>query len=231
MVIRLITLILAVTLLHPMGQAQPSGRPLNVLFIAVDDLRPELGCYGTPIVRSPHIDTLARQGLRFDRAYCQQAICGPSRTSLMTGLRPDSCRAIHNEVYFRTTVPGVVTLPQHFIAHGYEAVYTGKIYHAGMRDEEKSWSMKAVMPKRLGPAPVGGYALPENQALVKQRREEAKRQYPGMEVWALWPLSWAGAVVLFVVLMHLVKLIGWLHGSYAKVMLVGRFSEAGQASS
>jgi len=174
---------LAVTLLARMAQSG-TGRPLNVLFIAVDDLRPELGCYGTPIVKTPNIDALAERGLRFDRAYCQQAICGPSRTSLMTGLRPDSSGATHNDVYFRKTTPDVVTLPQQFIAHGYESIYTGKIYHAQMRDEDRSWSRKAVFPK-TGPLPVRGYALPENQALIKRRLAEAKKQYPGQDVWSL----------------------------------------------
>ena len=181
--IRILAAILAVTLLARMAQGG-TGRPLNVLFIAVDDLRPELGCYGTPVVNTPNIDALAERGLRFNRAYCQQAICGPSRTSLMTGLRPDTSGAVHNDVYFRKTVPDVVTLPQQFIAHGYESIYTGKIYHTWMRDEEKSWSSKAVFPK-AGPAPVGGYALPENQALVKRRQEDVKKQYPGDKVGGL----------------------------------------------
>ncbi len=158
---------------------------MNVLFIAIDDLRPELGCYGQALVKSPHIDSLAERGLRFTRAYCQQAICGPSRASLMTGLRPDTSRVVHNDTYFRKTVPDVVTLPQHFVAGGYEAVYTGKIYHTWMRDEEKSWSMKAVFPKRTRPFPVGGYALPRNQELVKRRQLEVKRKYPGMKVGGL----------------------------------------------
>lgn len=183
--IRLLAVLPAVALLHRTTLGETPRRPPNVLFIAVDDLRPELGCYGAPIVKSPHIDALAERGLRFDRAYCQQAICGPSRTSLMTALRPDTSGAIDNETYFRKTVPDVVTLPQQFVAHGYESIYTGKIYHAWMRDEEKSWSMKAVMPKRLGPAPVGGYALPENQALVRRRQEEVKKQYPGKKVGGL----------------------------------------------
>ena len=161
-----------------------SDRP-NVLFIAVDDLRPALGCYGQAFVKSPHIDALAARGLRFDRAYCQQAICGPSRASLMTGLRPDSAGVVHNETYFRRTVPDVITLPQHFIARGYEAVYTGKVFHGRMRDEEKSWSRKAAFPKRAGPAPIGGYALPANQALVRRRQQEVREQYPGKKVGGL----------------------------------------------
>ncbi len=73
------------------GQTNP-----NILFIAIDDLRPELGCYGSPIAKSPHIDRLASEGLKFNRAYCQQAICSPSRASLMTGARPDTNGAIEN---------------------------------------------------------------------------------------------------------------------------------------
>jgi len=86
-----------------------SDRP-NILFIAVDDLRPELGCYGNDIVKTPHIDRLAREGVLFDRAYCQQAVCNPSRASLLTGMRPDSVRVWDLRVHFRETVPDVVML-------------------------------------------------------------------------------------------------------------------------
>ena len=120
-------------------QAKP-----NVLFIAIDDLRPELGCYGSPIAQSPHLDELAKEGMRFDRSYCQQAICSPSRASLMTGARPDQIGVIENTAYFRELNPEVVTLPQHFISQGYETVYCGKIYHGRMTDEGHSWSRKAA---------------------------------------------------------------------------------------
>ena len=101
------------------GSAFAAGKP-NILFIAIDDLRPELGCYGSDIAVSPNLDALAGDGLLFNRAYCQQAICSPSRASLMTGARPDTIRVVENTAYFRDLNPDIVTLPQHFIDHGYE---------------------------------------------------------------------------------------------------------------
>lgn len=101
----------------------------NVLFIAVDDLRPELGCYGQSHIKSPNIDRLAEQGTVFLRAYCQQAVCGPSRTSLLTGLRPDTTRVWGNRTHFREHVPNAVTLPQHFKNHDYHTQGMGKIFH------------------------------------------------------------------------------------------------------
>ncbi|MFP6893109.1 MAG: sulfatase [Opitutales bacterium] len=154
------------------------SRP-NVLFIAIDDLRPELGCYGSPIAKSPVLDALAADGLRFNRAYCQQAICSPSRASLMTGARPDTIRVVENTAYFRELNPDVVTLPQHFIANGYEAVYCGKIYHARMTDNEHSWSRKPAFNR----CPVkrkwlpGNYALPENQKLWAANKEKMLAKY------------------------------------------------------
>ena len=99
----------------------------NILFIGVDDLRPELGCYGAEYIHSPNIDRLAAEGVLFERAYCQWAVCMPSRASLLTGLRPDSFGGKANR--FRAIVPDVVTLPQHFKNNGYFAQSFGKIYH------------------------------------------------------------------------------------------------------
>ena len=87
----------------------------NVLFIAVDDLRPLLGCYGDKVAITPIIDRLAGRGTVFSRAYCQQAVCGPSRLSLMTGRRPDTTRVWDLKTHFRQALPEVVTLPQHFM--------------------------------------------------------------------------------------------------------------------
>jgi len=111
----------------------------NVLFIAVDDLRPELGCYGNPVVKSPHLDRLAARGLVFTRAYCQQAVCSPSRTAILTGLRPDTTRVWDLETHFRSARPDCITLPQHFKAHGYHCAALGKVYHNGFEDG-RSWS-------------------------------------------------------------------------------------------
>ena len=108
----------------------------NVLFIAVDDLRPELGCYGQP-VQSPHIDRLAGEGTLFERAYVQCALCMPSRASVLTGRRPDTTGVVDFSVRFRDVLGDVVTLPQHFKNHGYHAAAFGKIFH---NDDPASWS-------------------------------------------------------------------------------------------
>jgi iduronate 2-sulfatase len=118
----------------------------NVLFIAIDDLRPELGCYGSTIVQSPEIDALAASGVTFGRAYCQVAVCNPSRVSLLTGLRPDSSRVWDLKTRFRNTVPDIITLPEHFKAQGYHSVSYGKIFHNPWPDN-RSWSEPHAWPK------------------------------------------------------------------------------------
>ena len=106
-----------------LAAAEPS-RP-NVLFIAADDLRTDLGCYGSREALTPNLDALARRGVVFERAFCQQAVCNPSRASILTGRRPDTLRVWDLRRHFRETLPGIVTLPQHFKANGYAAVGIG----------------------------------------------------------------------------------------------------------
>lgn len=125
--------------------ALAESRP-NVLFIAVDDLRPELGCYGNTIVKSPNIDRIAARGIVFDRAYCQQAVCSPSRTAIMTGLRPDTTKVWDLETHFRVAQPDCITLPQQFKANGYHCSALGKIYHSGFEDG-RSWNEPHWYPK------------------------------------------------------------------------------------
>ena len=122
-----------------------ADRP-NVLFIAVDDMRPELGCYGNNIAKSPNIDRIAARGIVFNKAYVQQAVCSPSRTAMMTGLRPDVTKVWDLETHFRVAQPDCITLPQHFKANGYHTSALSKIYHAGFEDG-RSWNEPHWYPK------------------------------------------------------------------------------------
>ncbi|MET0649779.1 MAG: sulfatase [Pyrinomonadaceae bacterium] len=121
------------------AQRPAPGKKLNVLFLIADDLRPELGAYGHPQVRTPHIDRLAARGTRFDRAYAQYPLCNPSRTSLLTGRYPTETGVMDNNKYFRAAHPDWVTLPQHFKNNGYSTLRTGKIFHGGI-DDQPSWT-------------------------------------------------------------------------------------------
>lgn len=120
----------------PATAAEPGK--MNVLFIATDDWRPEIACYGTPDIKTPNVDKFASQGTRFERAYCQFPLCNPSRTSLLTGRHPNTTGVYENTTAFRDAHPDWVTLPQHFRNNGYVSVRTGKIFHGGI-DDPLAW--------------------------------------------------------------------------------------------
>jgi arylsulfatase A-like enzyme len=140
------TLLLILAAFTVAAYADEPSKRLNVLFIAVDDLRPELGCYGNTIIKSPNIDRLAKRGLQMNRAYCQQAVCSPSRASLLTGTRPDTTKVWDLSTHFRKALPDVVTLPQYFKNAGYFTQGMGKLYHHGL-DDLASWSVPSTNPK------------------------------------------------------------------------------------
>ena len=157
------------------GQVSPPApdRP-NVLFIPIDDLRPELGAYGIPHVKSPNIDRLAAAGIVFARAYTQSAVCNPSRASLLTGLRPDTIRVWDLQTDFRTTTPGAVTLPQHFKNHGYTTVGIGKTFHNILPDAA-SWD-EDVHLDGYPFDPDAVYFSDENLAIQEARRRQTTKE-------------------------------------------------------
>ncbi len=169
----------------PRGQATASSEKgnapsVNVLFIGVDDLRPVLGCYGCDAVETPNLDALAARGTVFERAYCQMPVCGPSRASLLTGLRPETVGVTSNRgVDFRRAFPDHVTLPQQFKNHGYWCMELGKIFH--LRDP-RSYSVPKWLPETPYAYPI--YGNPETIAGQKRRKVARKpANWWGVDKW------------------------------------------------
>lgn len=152
-----------------LGCSLASAAPPNVLLICVDDLKPALGCYGDPHAKTPHLDQFAKRAVRFDRAYCNQAVCSPSRNALLTGLRPQTLGIYDLATNFRKSRPDAITLPQHFQQAGWRTQALGKIFHVGHGNTEDaaSWSVPHWR------ANVVSYALPASKAKVGLTREEA----------------------------------------------------------
>jgi arylsulfatase A-like enzyme len=140
----------------------------NVLFIMSDDMRPELGCYGHPTVKSPNIDALAKAGVRFDRAYCQYPLCNPSRTSLLTGRYPTTTGVLDNRTWFGAPHPDWVTLPRHFKENGYMSLRCGKIFHGGI-DDADAWTEGGEARK------FEGATAPAPKAKGKERQANSDR--------------------------------------------------------
>lgn len=160
--------------------AEPStagpGRP-NVLFIAVDDLRPDFGCYGNAEVQSPNLDRLAAEGWLFQRAYCQYPLCMPSRASLLTGYRPESIRC--TGVVTGHVPTNTVTLPQLFRNHGYTTVSIGKIYHGNL-DDPTAWVRRHTdtfaSEGQWSDGYCSGYQSETNRACVRNYLQGQRRQ-------------------------------------------------------
>jgi uncharacterized sulfatase len=140
------------------AQAQPAMTPAkyNVLFVAVDDLNNALGAFGHSLAKTPNVDRLAARGVKFDRHYCAYPLCSPSRSSMLTGQRPDVTKIYDLQTHFRKNLPDVVTLPQMFKNGGYATARVGKMYHYGVPgqigtaglDDPPSWG-QTVNPRGL----------------------------------------------------------------------------------
>ena len=139
----------------------------NILFIAVDDLRPELGCYGGKEVKSPHIDKLAEQGTVFNRAYCQVAVCGASRASLMTGLRPTRKRFLKYDTFAEKDVPYAITLPEELRKNGYHCISNGKIFHHRNDTAKRSWSEAPWKPSMGG----ASFLDPKSKSMIGGKKK------------------------------------------------------------
>jgi arylsulfatase A-like enzyme len=159
-----------------------AAKPPNVLFIAVDDLRPDLGCYGATHMKTPHFDQFAASGLLFERAYCQVAVCNPSRGSILSGARPDTTGVLDNQHFMRPLMPDVVALPQHFKNHGWHAVSLGKIYHHSLREpgeDPLSWSEQPWYRSQPSPTYFAKSSLDFIEQMKKLPKSEQSFQLRG----------------------------------------------------
>jgi arylsulfatase A-like enzyme len=152
---------------------EPESAP-NILLVSVDDFKPMTGAYGHETIQTPHMDRLARKGIIFERAYCQQAICAPSRASLLTGMRPDTTGVIDLFTHFRDVRPEAVTLPQFFAEKGYRTWGTGKIFHASRPhdpdDQSYSWNEGYEPPEKED------WIDPETLRAIAVKREKAREE-------------------------------------------------------
>jgi arylsulfatase A-like enzyme len=148
----------------------PARRP-NILFIPVDDLRPQLSCYGQHQVVSPHIDRFAQSGVIFTRAYCQVPVCGATRASVLTGMRPLRDRFVTFKTMVEEDLPNALTMPQYFREQGYTTVSVGKVFHHTFDTADRSWSQRPWRPTHDPDESWRNYLLPENRAADRSDKD------------------------------------------------------------
>jgi arylsulfatase A-like enzyme len=170
--------------LQPASISKAAGARPNVLLILVDDLKPSFGAYGDKWVHSPNLDRLAARGIRFDMAYCNQAVCAPSRNNLLMGSRSTSIGVYSLGQHFRSAVPDAITMPQYFKQHGYHSAGIGKVFHIGHGNinDVHSWSVPFHADK------VIDYVLPESTGGQLTREEALFSNKPkdGLPMGAAW---------------------------------------------
>ncbi len=149
------------------GSRETEPQKPNFLVIFVDDLRPQLGAYGHSQMMSPNIDKLASEGLLFERAYCQVAVCGASRASIMTGVRPTRNRFLTYHTYADQDLPGHLSLPRYLKESGYYTISLGKVYHHN-DDDTGAWTKK---PWRPGALNWRDYIMEENIEISKNHED------------------------------------------------------------
>ena len=181
--VKTIYLIFGLLLSYSTIQAQISKTPPNILFIAVDDLKPTIGAFGDDLAHTPNIDLLAENATVFLNNHTQQAVCGPSRASLLTGKRPDYTQVRDLKTKMRDMVPDIITIPQYLKNNGYETIGLGKIFDPRCVDkyrDKPSWSLPYMpehqfdYPVDYGPPSMGFYQDPKIKAHIQELRKEAK---------------------------------------------------------
>ena len=158
--------------LYAAGKRKP-----NVLFLAVDDLRPQLGCYGHKQMISPNIDQIANDGVTFLRSYCQVPVCGASRASLLTGTRPTPNRFLGYDTWAEKDLPGALSVANHFKNNGYHTISNGKIFHH-RNDCIDSWSEDPYRPK----GPWRNYLLEESRKIEVENSPKRGPAYEAADV-------------------------------------------------
>ncbi len=182
-----LTVIAIAILCNHASFSQEKKKP-NILFIAIDDLKPILGCYGNTIIKTPNIDRLAKMGTVFMSNYCQQAVCGPTRASIMTGKRPDYTKVWDLKTKMRDVNPDIVSLPQYLITQGYSTQGIGKVYDNRCVDKKMdapSWSVpyynyfkteEKYYAKETGMPILGAYQSPETKELAIKFTKEGQEK-------------------------------------------------------